>query len=415
MRVCVVEASGKGGMIHYDYHLCRALQRAGVDTTLVTSTAYELRDLPHEFKVVELLHLWDPRGGKGGNPIWRKIRRGVRGAQYMAEWLRLVWYLRRTHPDVVLFGEIRFAFEEYFLRMLRGLHLADVVHDVQAYDTRRGSESILQESEAHYQRFNRIYSLFSALFVHDRSNYDQFLKLYSIPAEHVHEIPLATNEIVLEVPQVKTPDELRRDLGIASGQQVVTFFGTITKYKGLEDLIKGFPAVHQATGARLVVAGFPAKDVDPVALKALASEVGIQDQIAWFLDYVPNEWVATLMAISDVIVLPYRAITQSAVIQIAYACGRPVVATRIGGLPDVVEEGQSGLLAPPEDPAGLADALNRILCDSAQLERMGQRAKELADTRYSWRVVAEKMKAVFETLPKKVYSPSPQGGEGAGG
>jgi glycosyltransferase involved in cell wall biosynthesis len=401
MRVCVVEASGKGGMIHYDYQLCRALQRAGIETTLITSTAYELRDLRHEFKVVELLRLWDPRGGKGGIPLWRSVRRGLRGARYTLAWYRLVRYLRRERPDVVLFGEIRFAFEHRFLDRLRrsGLTLGDVVHDVQAYDTRRGSESLVQASAQHYAEFSRIYDLFAALFVHDRSNYDQFLKLYpAIPAERVHEIPMATNEIVLEVSQTRTVADLQQMFGIAPGQRVVLFFGTITKYKGLEDLIRAFPAVHEATGARLVVAGFPAKDVDANALKALAAELGIAEHVAWFLDYVPIEWVATLMAISAVVVLPYRAITQSAVLHIAYACGRPVVATRIGGLPDAVEEGKSGLLAEPEDPVSLAEAITQVLRDPAAAERMGRYAATLADTRYSWSVVAEKMKAVFETL-----------------
>ncbi len=234
MRVYVVEASGRGGMIHYDYHLCRALARLGVETTLVTSTAYELRDLPHEFRAIELMRLWDPRGARGGNPIWRKARRALRGGLYVWEWLRLVRYLRRERPDIVLFGEIRFGFEEHFLKLLRrsGLVLADIVHDVQSYDTRRGSESIVQESSAHYERFSRIYNQFAALFVHDRSNLEQFLQLYTVPPEHVHEIPLATNELVLEVPQAKSQDDLRRELSIGPNQPVVLFFGTITKYKG---------------------------------------------------------------------------------------------------------------------------------------------------------------------------------------
>jgi glycosyltransferase involved in cell wall biosynthesis len=397
MRVCVVEASGKGGLIHYAYHLCRALQRAGVETTLITSTAYELRDLDHDFEVVELLRLWNPRSRPGGNPILRRVRRAWRGAVYVREWWRLTRYLRRARPDVTLFGEMRFAFESRFLALLRrsGLALADVVHDVQAYDTRRGSESIVRESEEHLAHYNRLYGLFSALFVHDRSNYDLFLKLYDVPAGRVHEIPLATNELVLEVAQTVTSDELRAKLGIAPGQRVVLFFGTLTKYKGVEDLIQAFPAVHQATGARLVIAGFPAKDVDPDALKALAQEAGCADQIAWFLDYVPNEWVATLMAISDVVVLPYRAITQSAVLQIAYACGRPVVVTQVGGLPDVVEEGKSGRLAPAQNPPALGEAIVSVLNDPAG---MGDYARHLAQTRYSWQVVAERMKAVFEQL-----------------
>ena len=87
MRVFVVEASGVGGLIHYDYHLCRALQRTGVDTTLVTSTVYELHDLPHEFHVEQLLNLWDPRGGKDAHPLWRKLRRVYRGIKYIGEFI----------------------------------------------------------------------------------------------------------------------------------------------------------------------------------------------------------------------------------------------------------------------------------------------------------------------------------------
>jgi glycosyltransferase involved in cell wall biosynthesis len=401
MRVFVVEASAKGGLIHYSYHLCRALQRIGVDTTLVTSTAYELDNLKHEFKVEKLLHLWDPRAGKGGNPVWRKVRRGIRGAQYVAEWLRLVYYLQRQKPDVVLFGEMRFAFEVRFLKMLRGagLKLADIVHDVRAYDTRRDAASIVLEDEKHLRQFEAMYEQFHALFVHDKTNYDLFIDLYKrVPAQNVHEIPLGTNEIVLEVQPTITAADLRKQLNIATGQKVVMFFGTVTKYKGVEDLIRAFPMIHKATGARLVIAGFPAKDIDPEALQAAARELGVYEHISWLLDYVPNEHVLPMMEISDVVALPYRAISQSAVIQIAYACGKPVVATRIGGLQDVVEDGQSGFLAEAENIQSLADACNRILSSDELAHKMGARAKVLADTRFAWKNVAERLVAAFKGL-----------------
>lgn len=400
MRVFMVESSAKGGLIHYAYHLCRALQREGVDTTLITSTAYELRDMPHEFEVVELLRLWDPRSRPGGNPLWRKVRRGWRGVRYILEWVRLTRYLLRTRPDVVLFSEMRFAFERRFVKYLRsrGLVLADIVHDVEVYDTRRSSDSILVESEAHLKSYNDLYAQFAALFVHDRSNYDRFLELYDVPASKVHEIPLATNDIVLEVEQAHTPESLRAELNIPPERPVVLFFGTLSKYKGVEDLIRAFPQIHTVTRAHLVIAGFPAKDVDTQALHALAREGGAEEHVSWYLDYVPNEWVATLMAISDVVVLPYRAITQSAVLQIAYACGRPVVATRVGGLPDVVEEGRSGMLAPPQDPDGLAQAINAVLRDPERAREMGEYAQHLSQTRYSWRVVAQRLRTAFEPL-----------------
>jgi glycosyltransferase involved in cell wall biosynthesis len=402
LRIYVVEASAKGGLIHYSYHLCRALQRKEAMVTLVTSTAYELDDLEHEFRVEKLLKLWDPRQGRGGNPLWRKVRRGLRGVQYIKEWLKLVLYLRREKPDVVLFGEIRFAFELYFLRMLRmsGLVLADIVHDVQSYDTSRNSTAIIQESETHIARYNRIYQTFDALFVHDRSNRDLFLDVYDVQENHVHEIPLGTNEIILEVKSSHTPQELRDMLEIPQGRKVMLFFGTITKYKGVEDLIRAFGAIYAETGAQLVIAGFPAKDVDVHELKALAVEMGIAEAVSWYLDYVPNEQVTSLMALSDVVVFPYRAITQSAVVQIAYACGKAVVATQVGGLGDVIEDGQSGLLVEPGNPDALAAPIISLLNDSALAEKMGQRAHELSQTKYSWLNVAGQIMSVFEDMQK---------------
>jgi glycosyltransferase involved in cell wall biosynthesis len=400
MRVFVVEGSGKGGMIQYDYHLCRALQRSGVDTTLVTSTVYELDNLVHNFRVVKLMRLWDPRGSKTRNPIVRKARRVFRGVQYTLQWLRLIHFLRKERPDVVLFGKIHFAYEYFFLRMLRtsGLRLADIVHDVRNYDTRPGSTTIVQDSEQQITQYNRIYRLFDVLFVHDRSNSDLFLKTYDVPAERLHVIPMATNELVLEVKADRTCEDLQREFNVKPDQPVVLFFGTVSRYKGVETLIEAFPAVQRATGARLVVAGFPAKEVDPDALKARAAELGIADHVSWFLDYVPNERVVPLMKLGSVAIFPYHAISQSAAIQVAYACGKPVVASRVGGLPDIVDEGKSGLLVPPQDPVALGEAIVKILNDPVNAARMGQHAKTLAETKYSWRVVAEQMKPVFETL-----------------
>ena len=401
MRVYVVEITGKGGMIHYDYQLCRALQRAGVDTTLVTSTVYELHHLPHEFKVADVLRLWDPHGKKSGNKIIRFAQRALRGFQAVVGLLHLTLYLRLKKPDVVLFGAVRWAMESYFLRLMRvsGLTLADIVHDVQDFDTSKASQNLVRESQQHMKQYNTIYRQFSALFVHSQSNYDLFLKLYDVPQDKVHLIEHATSELMLETPQSSTPDEMRSRLNIAPGQPVVLFFGTLSKYKGIDELVNAFPAVQKASNARLVVAGYPAKDVDADGLKGRAAELGLN--VSWMLDYVPNDQVATLMAISDVVVYPYRAITQSGALQVAYACGKPVVVTRVGGLPDVVEDGKSGLVVPPMDSDALAKAIIAVVSDPDKARQMGARARELAETRYSWRTVAETMKPVFEQIVRQ--------------
>jgi glycosyltransferase involved in cell wall biosynthesis len=90
-----------------------------------------------------------------------------------------------------------------------------------------------------------------------------------------------------------------------------------------------------------------------VAEPPLAGHVSILDR------YVPAEEAAALFAAADVVVLPYRAGTQSGVVPLAYAHGRGVISTRVGGLEEAVSD-ETGLLVAPEDPAGLAKALEEV-------------------------------------------------------
>src|SRR5205823_4015162 len=105
-----------------------------------------------------------------------------------------------------------------------------VVHDVHTFDHRPG-KPILRESEAHIRQYDQIYSLFDALFVHDRINCNEFLSLYHVPVERVHEIPLPASDMLLELEPDCTAEDLRREFNIAPGQHVIMFFGTLNKYK----------------------------------------------------------------------------------------------------------------------------------------------------------------------------------------
>ena len=81
--------------------------------------------------------------------------------------------------------------------------------------------------------------------------------------------------------------------------------------------------------------------------------------------------------------------------QVAYAFGKPVIATRVGGLPDVVEEGRSGLLVSPQSPPELAAAIEKIIGNPDLAARMGAYARHLSETRYSWQPIAAKIMAVY--------------------
>lgn len=154
--------------------------------------------------------------------------------------------------------------------------------------------------------------------------------------------------------------EARRKLGVTS-ERVITFFGLIRAYKGLDLLLEAMPRVHRNTGACLLVAGecYDERERYDRLIAAAPPE-----SVRFDARYIPNEDVPVYIRAADVIVLPYRHATQSGIVQIAYACGRPVITTAVGGLPEVVDDGVTGLLVEPENAAAIAAAIERFYNES---------------------------------------------------
>jgi glycosyltransferase involved in cell wall biosynthesis len=263
--------------------------------------------------------------------------------------------------------------------------VADVVHDVRPFDRNRRTTAVVQED---VRSLGGIYRLFDVVFVHGQNNRAEFLDLYDVDAERVVDIPLGNLDVSRLVEGTETAESLRDRLGLSTTQPVLLFFGTVSKYKGLEDLIDVFPAVQRATGAVLIVAGFPGKDVDIDAVVERASSLGIADHVSWILEYVPNELIRPLMELADAVALPYRSISDSGVLKVAMSYARPVVATRVGGLPDVVVDGVTGLLVHPGDADALAQACLVLLSDPQRRLAMGAAAEALATQRYGFDGVA---------------------------
>ncbi|MGH7726496.1 MAG: glycosyltransferase [Candidatus Eiseniibacteriota bacterium] len=149
--------------------------------------------------------------------------------------------------------------------------------------------------------------------------------------------------------------DARRRAGLPPDGDVLLFFGFVRRYKGLDVLIEALPRVLARRPVTLVVAGEFYEPVEPV--RARIAELGLGESVRVLDRYVPDEDVGDLVAAADLVVLPYRSATQSGVVQVAYAGGCPVVSTAVGGLPEVVFEGRTGHLVPPERPDALADAI----------------------------------------------------------
>ena len=111
--------------------------------------------------------------------------------------------------------------------------------------------------------------------------------------------------------------------------------------------------------------------------------------------YLPLAEIGPLIRTATVVVLPYRTATASGVLQVAYAFGRPVVATDTGDLATAVDPGHTGLVIPPCDPPALAGALLKLLSDPADALAMGEAGRRLAEQHYGWAPIAEHVLQVY--------------------
>jgi glycosyltransferase involved in cell wall biosynthesis len=388
-RIVMVEPDGAGGLIHYAYQLCTALADAGADVTLITSTRYELADLPHRFTVEPTMRLWPTvesrahgsRPGAAAAAVGRTLRRGWRGVRYALEWRRATRRTLALRPDVAQFGVIRFPFQVVFLRRLRraGITLTQVCHEFEPREAGRVTRWI------NHRLSLGVYRCFDVVFLHATENADRFLELFPIDPTAVRVIPHGNETMFLEM--ADGGGDLRGRYGIDPGTPVVLFFGGIRPSKGVPDLIDAFASVRAEMPAHLVIAG-PAVGVEPAALTGRAARLGIAGDVTVDARYLPLAEVGALLRTATVVALPYRSATASGVLQVAYAFARPVVATSLGALTTDVVHGETGLLVPPADPDALAGALAKLLADPSEAAAMGRHARDLAGERYAWEPIA---------------------------
>lgn len=184
--------------------------------------------------------------------------------------------------------------------------------------------------------------------------------------------------------------------------KVVLFVGALTKwhgYKGLDVLLRAI-ALAKARDSRIRLLVVGEGHLKPAYMR-LASDLGIGDLVAFAGDVSDRE-LPSYYACSDVLALPSRDSSEGFGLAIleAGACGKPVIASRVGGLPEVVEDGGSGLLVPPNDECALSEAILKVLGDEGLAQRMGKRGRELAEAR-DWSKVVGAYRAIYEEVLEK--------------
>ena len=191
------------------------------------------------------------------------------------------------------------------------------------------------------------------------------------------------------VPHIQIGQDLSSSMA-EEEEHLILFFGRIWEYKGLEYLIRAEPSISaRVPRVRILIAG-QGEDFSRYARMMVHPERFIVDN-----EFISEERTAEYFRRASIVVLPYIEASQSGVIPLAYSAAKPVVATEVGGLPEMVEHGRTGYLVAPRNAAQLAEAVVRLLLDRNLRREMGLNGKRKIEAECSSEVIARKTIEVY--------------------
>lgn len=269
---------------------------------------------------------------------------------------------RRRRPDLVIF-----VWWNPFFGICYGL-LARMLKSWSGAGVVFACENVVSHENRFVDKFLTRFALSAA---------DYFLVLSGVVSRRIHALfpTIPVRQAALPIYDCYagagvSRESARAELGLS--KPTLLFFGYVRAYKGLDYLLRALPRVLERTEVQLLVVGEFYDDRSKY--DRLVDEHGIGGSVTIVDEHVPDEDVAKYFTASDVVVLPYVSATQSGITQVAYAFGLPVISTDVGGLPEVVRDGETGYIVRAEDEEALADAIVRYF-SGGERERLSENVK----------------------------------------
>ena len=385
----MVNISGRGGISQNAYRLATALSRHDLGLVYLVPCLYEFNSHPHPFHVEATFR---PLHDKGN--IWRKL------FTHIINVVHLQRQLSAYRPDICHLHEVKVPWLE--LRFVRWCHRKGVKVVYTAHDILHPERLNIGSALASF------YAEVDGIIANAEENKQRITSTFNIDPQKIRVI-VPGSLISADRPRLTDESkkhEIRLKLDLDEHRPTVLFFGyirKIRKYKGLDILLKATNQLQRRKRRiTLIIVGEVVGDFD--SYQRLIDQCLYPGDVQLFLRYVTEKEMSEFFLASDLVVLPYRSIYQSGIVPVAYAHARPVIASRVGGLTEIIEDGRSGRLVPPNDPDALAEAMAELLNDPAAMKRMGEFAYKLVKDKYSWSSIAEETLVLY----KKVLARSGQ-------
>jgi len=373
MKTLIINPIPSGGVMHYTYSLCQALSKQGIEVILVTTKGEnEITYFKTNFSVKKVLY-----------PLTSFFM--AKGFRYLANKRQILKLIEREKPETVHFQWLLSArLDPAFIKKIKKRKILTVytAHNLLPHEPRPGDK----------KKYKRIYQTFDKIIVHAKQNKRELIKKFNVSQNKVKVIYHGNLFAVSKLSPELTTQEARRILGLSQKDFILLFFGNIRPYRGLDTAIKAMVYLRNISEIKLIVVG---KMHNFSLCRDLIDLLRIRDTTSFYLNYIPLKYVGEYFYAADVVVCPYHKIYQSGVIQLAYSFGRPVISTKTGGIPEVIDQGKSGFLVPTDDPKSLAKKILEMYQNQEKTRLMGRYALELAKTKFNWSDIAKRTIEIY--------------------
>lgn len=281
--------------------------------------------------------------------------------------VRLALYARRQRVDLLHGHLTRAAWYTGFAARLAGLPNVATAHS--------------DNAGKHFGRADRIIAVSGAVA--------DFLQRQGYDPARIRMVHHGIADLAARLP-ADARTRTRRELGLADDEACLLMAARIVPAKGHDTALRALARLREQRWT-LLLAGDHHGDLGP-QMQALARELGIADRVR-FLGL--REDVPALMAAADLLLAPSRREALSLTLLEASACALPIVATRVGGIGEVVEDGASGALVAPDDPTALAAAIAPLLADPARRAAFGTRARQRFEAGFTENAMFDRTIAVY--------------------
>ncbi len=378
MKVGIIEPiGGHGGLDYYDLDLCRSLVSSGVNINLYTCD--ETKISQNLGFIVNLFY----------KNIYGSRSKYQRGIHYLVGTLKSIIHAKLSHVQILHFHIFCIGYLEFInviLGRLMGFRIVFTVHDVESFDPKLSVTYL-----------NRItHYLSNCIIVHNETCKADLIKYQGVPIGKIQVIP--SGNLLNWIDQVPTQLEARGWLNISPDSKVLLFWGQIKPVKGLDILLKALnKIVQEVPGVLLIIAGKVLKD-DFNKYQKIIDDYNISNYCVVRLGYIPNDEASFYFSATDLVVLPYQKIYQSAVLLMAMSYGKPVLTSDLPPMKEIITDQETGFLFSRGNIEALSNGIIKILSSNGCYQRVGLNALNMVKKRFDWNEIGLRTAKCYQSL-----------------